>query len=186
MNQKTIVLVPMGHVSDDLLAWSAGRLAEVLAQGVVVDDEAIPLPTENYNARRQQYRGRAMLRALRSHYGEYGSEVDRMLGVADVDCYARGLNFIFGQAMMRRPLAFVALPRLRPSFYGQPEDQALFRERAIKEMVHELGHTWGLSHCDDPKCVMHFSNSLRDTDIKGARFCLRCARLRGGGDVANA
>ncbi|MBC7261326.1 MAG: hypothetical protein H5T63_04860, partial [Chloroflexi bacterium] len=26
----------------------------------------------------------------------------------------------------------------------------------------------------DPKCVMHFSNSLLDTDIKGAEFCAHC------------
>jgi archaemetzincin len=74
-------------------------------------------------------------------------------------------------------VAFVALPRLRPSFYGLPEDVDLFRQRALKEAVHELGHTWGLSHCSNVDCVMHFSNTLSETDAKAATFCERCERL---------
>ncbi|MEA2005134.1 MAG: hypothetical protein U9O50_02570 [Acidobacteriota bacterium] len=45
------------------------------------------------------------------------------------------------------------------------------------EAVHELGHTYGLSHCPDAKCVMHFSNSLLDTDKKSASFCTHCHKL---------
>jgi archaemetzincin len=40
--------------------------------------------------------------------------------------------------------------------------------------VHELGHTVGLPHCSDSRCVMHFSNCLEDTDQKGTSFCRRC------------
>jgi archaemetzincin len=37
--------------------------------------------------------------------------------------------------------------------------------------MHEIGHTWGLPHCPDPYCVMHFSSSLNDTDIKEVQYC---------------
>ena len=60
------------------------------------------------------------------------------------------------------------------AIYGLPEDEPLFHQRVLKEAAHELGHTYGLGHCPDNKCVMHFSNSLRDTDIKGTEFCPRC------------
>jgi predicted Zn-dependent protease len=60
---------------------------------------------------------------------------------------------------------------------------------ALKECVHELGHTWGRRHCRDSRCVMRFSNSLLDTDAKGTAFCPRCRRrlekaghLRGDGE----
>lgn len=55
-----------------------------------------------------------------------------------------------------------------------PEDPARFRRRALTEAVHELGHTWGLTHCPNSHCVMHFSNTLADTDVKGSTFCPRC------------
>lgn len=65
---------------------------------------------------------------------------------------------------------------LHQSFYGLPEDPALFRQRTLKEAVHELGHTWGLEHCDSPQCVIHFSNTLAGIDAKAATLCDRCAR----------
>jgi archaemetzincin len=122
---------------------------------------------------RRQYRGTGLLRALRDvTRPEHG----RVLGLADMDCYASGLNFIFGQAAPRLGVAFVVLPRLRQTFYGLIEDPELFRQRALKEALHELGHTWGLLHCPDPECVMHFSNTLGETDAKTATFCERCAQ----------
>jgi len=55
-------------------------------------------------------------------------------------------------------------------FWGAPGDQRLFLARATKESVHELGHTYGLSHCEELACVMRFSNTLRDTDQKSDQF----------------
>jgi archaemetzincin len=165
-----ITLVPIGPIPADLLSEVVDGLAEITGQDVVVG-EAVPLPAAGYNPRRRQYRGDALIVALRAlSYPAAG----RVLGLTDADCYAPGLNFVFGQAAPGGREAFVALPRLRQSFYGLPEDPALFRERALKEMVHELGHTWGLSHCADVRCVMHFSNTLHDTDVKGTDFCPRC------------
>ena len=100
--------------------------------------------------------------------------VERILVLTTVDCSAPGLNFIFGQVALDGRVAFIALPRLRPSFYGLLADLPLFRQRVLTEAVHELGHTWGLTHCFDPHCVMHFSDTLHDTDVKGAAFCRQC------------
>jgi archaemetzincin len=168
--KEAISLVPIGPVPAELLAWLAGRLEGVFGRHVVVA-EVVPLPAAGYDPRRRQYRGNALMAVLRA-LPYPGAE--RILGLTDVDCYAPGLNFIFGQAMSNGREAFVALPRLRQSFYGLPEDTALFRQRALTEAVHELGHTWDLAHCPDPRCVMHFSNTLHDTDVKGPAFCRRC------------
>jgi archaemetzincin len=174
----TIILVPVGPVPADLLPWLADRLEEVFERHVVVA-EAVRLPAAGYDSRRRQYRGSALMAVLRalSH-----ASAERVLGLIDADCYVPGLNFIFGQAATGGREAFVALPRLRQSFYGLPEDLTLFHQRALKEAIHELGHTWGLSHCPAPRCVMHFSNSLHDTDVKGPGFCSQCrARLEAVG-----
>ena len=81
------------------------------------------------------------------------------------DVYSDKLNFVFGEAYLDGRICAIYLPRLRQEFYGLKSDKSLFYQRLVKEAVHELGHAFGLSHCENIKCVMHFSNSLSDTDI---------------------
>jgi archaemetzincin len=49
------------------------------------------------------------------------------------------------------------------------------QERLVKEAVHELGHTFGLRHCDDWRCVMTSSHSVERLDVKTPEFCEACA-----------
>lgn len=97
--------------------------------------------------------------------------------LAMVDAYSNGLNFVFGEAHRGGGVGAVYLSRLRQEFYGFSPDTRLFRQRIIKEAVHELGHVFGLLHCEKRSCIMHFSNSLRDTDFKDPYFCNRCNGL---------
>jgi archaemetzincin len=72
---------------------------------------------------------------------------------------------------MRQKSAVISLFRLRGD-----ADEETFHRRAVKEAVHELGHTWALSHCPNARCVMRFSNSLEDTDRKKTEWCGSCER----------
>ena len=99
----------------------------------------------------------------------------KILVICDIDAYSGDLNFVFGEAYKGGRVAAIYFPRLRQEFYGLEPNKLLFHERIVKEAIHELGHTFGLFHCNNNKlCVMHFSNSLYDTDIKEKRFCLDC------------
>ncbi len=85
-----------------------------------------------------------------------------------------------GGRIVLRPLAQIDSPILEILKQGLSQTFNCSVEiRALKEAVHELGHTYYLSHCADAKCVMYFSNSLADTDIKGAGFCKRCQQRLG-------
>jgi archaemetzincin len=86
-----------------------------------------------------------------------------------VDLYAHGHSFVFGLADIRGRHAVISTARLD----GHGRDR--LHRRALTEAVHELGHTWGLGHDRNPRCVMHFSKTLEDTDRKGALFCRRCS-----------
>ena len=101
-----------------------------------------------------------------------------MLAVTACDLYVEGLNFVFGLAERPGSAAVISLYRL--GIGARAETRRL---RTLKEAVHELGHTLGMSHCPNPGCVMHFSNSLGDTDRKAASFCQSC-RLHLPADLA--
>ena len=124
------------------------------------------------NPSRGQYLGRVFLPTLSALMEKLGAKA--ALGITELDLYEEGLNFIFGLANPYLMSAVVSLHRLRNEFYGLQPDDELLLERAIKETMHELGHVFGLPHCPNKRCVMHFSNSLLDTDFKGPTYCPRC------------
>jgi archaemetzincin len=98
----------------------------------------------------------------------------KILVICNIDAYSGDLNFVFGEADKGGRVAAIYLPRLKHEFYGLESNKLVFHERIVKEAIHELGHTFGLFHCNNKLCVMHFSNSLYDTDIKGKSFCSNC------------
>lgn len=171
-----ILIIPIGGVDRKTVDPIAGAVRENFTCETVVG-ESIPVPQKTYNPRRKQYNSTKILQALEVlKPGTY----EFLLGMINEDLYVPELNFVFGQADVTARIAVIGLPRLREEFYGFDPDRELFLRRAAKEAIHELGHISGLGHCHDPRCVMHFSNSLRDTDLKEPTFCARCKKVLSG------
>jgi archaemetzincin len=166
-----IVLVPVGEVDGKVLEGLTDDLHRTFGRKVSIG-KGMPQPDDAYNKKRNQYLSTTILKTLMAEkdYRAY----EKVLGVVDQDLYVPELNFVFGEAGQK--VAVISLTRLRQEFYHLPQDQNLFYQRVLTEAVHELGHTYGLGHCPNPRCVMFFSNSLTDTDRKGAAFCLECRR----------
>jgi len=186
----TIYFVAFGPVDHSLLRKLAEETGRILGLTVEIAPAALEIPKNAYDRRRDQHLSDAFLAELRR---ERPAPRATVLGITQVDLYTPGLNFVFGQADMSERVAVISLCRLRPfrailraapqgrsngrtEFWGRPHNEPLLLERAVKEAVHELGHTFGLPHCPNPSCVMHFSNSLADTDRKGKQFCPSCKR----------
>src|SRR5512136_2327680 len=138
-----ITLVPIGKVKDTVLKSLAPPLTEILGQEAEVAGTLL-LPEDGWSRSRRQYLASALLALV-----PVPARGDRALGIASVDLYAPGLNFVFGIADTEGRRAVISLARLTPEFYGSPPDDALFLQRAVKEAVHELGHTCRLGHCRD-------------------------------------
>jgi len=169
-----IWLVPLGQAREIKLDFLIEPLAEIF-QAEIKLHPPLEIPREAYNSRRGQYLSSFILRKMRSDLNLGPGE--KALLIADVDLYAEGLNFVFGEAEINGSLAIISVARLRESFYGLPENEDIFTTRIKKEALHELGHVFGLRHCSFPGCVMNFSNSLADTDRKSAGFCPSCLSL---------
>lgn len=167
-----IQLVPVGGVDRDILEFLSATVGEIIGAKCTVSSSAVD-PADAFNSARRQYNSTQILLKLmdRSANGE------KLLGVADVDLFIPVLTFVFGEAQLENRAAVISVHRLRQQFYGLPSDETLFYERCEKEAVHELGHAFGLVHCRDFECVMHFSNSIEQVDLKTNSFCQKCAGL---------
>jgi archaemetzincin len=170
-NKVKIRLKPLSDVADDIMQELKDKVREIFHCPIEVEAGFSDL-AQAYNPERKQYLSSRLLASLEK--SERSERDERVVGVADVDLYVPRLNFVFGEADVVSGTAVVSLCRLRQEYYGLAPDKDLFLERATKEVVHELGHTFGLGHCPNNKCVMHFSNSLADTDLKEAHFCNTC------------
>lgn len=164
--EDNIAIIPVGKIDKELVNFVKGKLEDVFKLQVKIKNN-IKIPEDSYNTERKQY--------LSSKILDYVCTTEdinsRTVLVIDKDLYVPRLNFVFGEADPIRDICMFSIIRLKQSFYGLSEDKGLLYKRAIKEAVHELGHTYGLKHCDNPDCVMYFSNSLSDTDKKSYHFC---------------
>lgn len=104
----------------------------------------------------------------------------KVLGVVNVDLFIPVLTFVFGEAQLRGMGSVIALHRLNNKFYGLSEDKGLLRERLVKEAIHELGHNFGLIHCNNQNCVMKSSTYVEEVDQKSGEMCSRCGELLRG------
>ena len=163
-----ITLKPLGNIADEIMEELRDRVGGIFHCPTEIKAGFSDL-VQAYNPQRKQYFSSKLLASLKKSQRD-----ERVVGIADVDLYVPRLNFVFGEADIVSGTAIVSLCRLRQEYYGLAPDEALFLERATKEIVHELGHTFGLGHCPNNKCVMHFSNSLADTDVKEVSFCSSC------------
>ena len=164
---EQLLIIPIGSVDTDILKTISTVLVKTF-HCRVERDMAMPLPMISYDSPRTQYHSSTILNMIRTVVHK---DLDRVLGVTDVDLYVSGLNFVFGEADVPAGTAVISVARLRQEFYGLQPDTGLLHERAVKEAIHELGHTCGLGHRRDPRCILYFSNSLKETDRKGPGFC---------------
>lgn len=158
-----VAVAPIGDAPPAPVLALEPALQEAFACEVVLAPR-LPLPAAAYDPGRRQHLSTVLLDALAA---AKRPGWERLLGVADIDLYVPELNFVFGEGDRQRAVAVFSLARLRAG----PVADELFARRAVTEAIHELGHTFGLAHCRDPRCVMWFSNTLAESDRKGRGFC---------------
>ncbi len=171
-----IDLQPVGAVDLEALDRLSAVLARTFGTSVRVRTRTLDAGFA-YDAARKQWYSTAILAKLAE---AEGGGNNRVLGVTEADLFVPILTFVFGEAQVQGPCALVSRHRLYEEFYGLPANQTLAEERLAKESVHELGHTFGLAHCDDWRCVMASSHAVDRLDLKTAEFCAPCLEVVSG------
>ena len=97
--------------------------------------------------------------------------------MTNLDLFVPVLTYVFGEAQLEGKAAVVSSFRLRDELYGLPKNPDKLKERLEKEAVHELGHTFSLIHCPNPRCVMYTSTYAEEIDFKSKDFCNSCSSI---------
>jgi archaemetzincin len=166
-------IVALGGIEEEVLTAVEQGLGHAYGFGVQRLSR-LAEPDYAYDAQRGQYSSAHVLRQLITLVPV---DAVSMLGITQKDLFIPMLSFVLGQAQLGGPAAVISLARLQQEFYGLPPDRSLAVARAVKEAVHEVGHTVGLTHCADSGCPMSLSNNVRHVDAKGAELCSSCIVL---------
>ncbi|HTZ48559.1 MAG TPA: archaemetzincin [Verrucomicrobiae bacterium] len=167
---NAVYLVAIGSVANPVLDWVEATIAE-WCPWPVWRVPPLAFPPDSFDMKRGQYKSVDIMKAVARCAPP---EATRILGVTEGDLAIPTLTFVFGQAQLDGAVAVVSLARLRQEFYGLPADENVLRERLVKEVLHELGHTFGLTHCAEPKCVMSLATHIGLVDSKELRYCGHC------------
>lgn len=171
MTPETITILLVGYPETDFPPGIVTDLERQFAAPVLLEEGHWDL-SEFFDPARRQYNANLLLEEIERLYA---SDRGKVIGLFNVDLFIPILTFIYGQAFLNGRSGLVSGYRLRNERYGLKPDEQLFYDRLKKEIVHELGHAFGLIHCQNPACVMHSSTYVEDIDQKSARFCAKCS-----------
>ena len=171
ISEWRLELVPIGALPPTVLSDLGNDLRSCLHHEVRVADSALD-PGLAFDPERRQYLATELMCQLLE---PPPAPAERRIGIAAIDLFLPVFTHVFGTAQLGGHVGVASLYRLRPEYAGAPQDIGRMRERLAKEVLHELGHTFGLVHCRRPWCVMAASRLPEEIDLKDLQFCDACA-----------
>jgi len=167
---EKIIIISFGYFEKKYLGEILQEIAHEFSVPVAIHEGHLDL-SEFFDPARKQYNGNKLLKEIEIRFA---SDSDKTLGLCNVDLFIPILTFIFGQAYLNGSCGIVSTYRLRNEHYGLKADEKVLTDRLRKEVIHELGHAFGLFHCLNPTCVMRSSTYVEDIDQKSWSFCSKC------------
>lgn len=173
MSITNITLISFGYFENDFLEGIAKAVNQEFRFSVNLREGRIDL-SDFFDQARRQYNGNALLKMVD---GMVFPDSLKTIGLFNVDLFIPILTYIFGQAFLNGRTGIASTYRLSNEYYGMIRDKRIQLERCKKEIIHELGHTFGLIHCHNPTCVMRSSTYVEDIDQKKQHLCPVCREV---------
>ena len=169
-NTATIGVVSLGEIPAVLPKIVAAHISGYynLAARVLPPREH---PAYAFDPQRLQYNAGTILKNIEAAPPEGCLKVVCLVGV---DIFVPIFEHVYGEARQGGRHALVSLYRLGPRRGEPAEAPEHLYERTAKVALHELGHLFNLEHCDNPRCLMHFSGALQDLDSLSLSLCRYC------------
>jgi predicted Zn-dependent protease len=108
------------------------------------------------------------------------NHLDIIIAITDLPIYSSNDNniiFLFGEAHLTQKCCVISSLKLKEQFYEKNENITLFKQRLVKETLHEVGHLIiGKDHCRDEACVMSYSKNIEKVDRKSSYLCVNCKK----------
>jgi archaemetzincin len=167
-----VAVLPLGQVAPSDLELIDEVVSTMLGARTLRLPEA-GLPPAYFDRTRGQFDADRLLELL---FDQLPDGAMRIVGVLDADMFAAGRTFVFGYAHLRDGVAVYSVARLREEWYGRGPDDAKLHARSYRALAHELGHTFGNPHCEEPGCVMRAVSQIESLDALGPSYCASCLR----------
>ena len=164
-----IAISPIGNI-DSSLTDSIGREVKRIFG---YRTEVVPFFDQldfALNFERQQYYSTMILEKLAAMAS---ARAVKLLGITTVDLFIPILTYVYGEAQIGGVACIISTCRLSEGISSSGSGQRL-HDRAVKEALHELGHTFKLRHCPERSCIMHYCRSIQDVDRKSDHLCRHC------------
>ena len=167
--QNTILISPIGDLSPELVEAVSTEIERAFGfateTGAILDDISFAL-----DQNRQQYHSTMILDHLAAGMPEHCL---RVLAITQVDLFIPILTHVYGEAQLGGAASIVSTFRLNEGGSAM-NITPKFKERIVKEAIHELGHTFNLRHCPEHTCIMHYCRNEEDVDRKSDELCRYC------------
>jgi archaemetzincin len=173
MNIRNITFISFGSFDISFLEPIAQKVETSLFSKTQIKNANIDL-SDFYDLKRNQYNANSILKHIENRFS---NDTGKTIGLLNVDLFIPIFTYIFGQAYFNGKTGIASAFRLRNERYGLKPDKNIFFNRFIKEIIHELGHMFGLYHCYMPDCVMRSSTYVEDIDQKSMELCKSCKDL---------
>ena len=166
-----IGIAPIGKIPDIVTQVVSANLF-ALFQTPTQILSPLQYPKNAYDSMRGQYDAGVIIDSMEQMTFEV---YEKLIAVTNIDLFVPIFTHVFGEARQNGKVALVSLFRLRENHFNELNPSPLILKRVTKVALHETGHLFNLFHCEDPRCLMHFSGLLEELDQAPLYFCRYCA-----------